>query len=133
MPGNDLRAYIPSPASLATCIAACCASTEGCGALVYEPSSDSAFMACLVGQPCCYLKTAPGLPVPKHVTGGIFAVNVSAPPPPAVLPPPLGVRSAVPLGGVGAGSVELRGDGSLHEWTIVNQSPGEGQGLGWGR
>jgi len=38
--------------------------------------------------------------------------------------PPIGIRSAVSLGGIGAGSVELRGDGSLHEWTIFNQSPG---------
>ena len=37
--------------------------------------------------------------------------------------PPSGLRSAVPLGGIGAGSVELRGDGTLHEWTIQNANP----------
>jgi non-lysosomal glucosylceramidase len=37
--------------------------------------------------------------------------------------PPSGIRSAVPLGGISAGSVELRGDGSWQEWTIQNQSP----------
>eukprot|EP01065_Artemidia_motanka_P038717 TRINITY_DN47565_c0_g1_i1.p1 TRINITY_DN47565_c0_g1~~TRINITY_DN47565_c0_g1_i1.p1 ORF type:complete len:985 (+),score=290.16 TRINITY_DN47565_c0_g1_i1:57-3011(+) len=37
--------------------------------------------------------------------------------------PASGMRSAVPLGGIGAGSVELRGDGSLHEWTIHNAGP----------
>ena len=40
------------------------------------------------------------------------------------LHPPSGLRSAVPLGGVATGGVELRGDGSFHEWTLVNQSPG---------
>ncbi len=37
-----------------------------------------------------------------------------------LLPQPSGIRSAVPLGGLSAGSVELRGDGSLHEWIIHN-------------
>ena len=48
-----------------------------------------------------------------------------APPSPAdhVLPPPLGVRSAPALGGVSAGSTELRADGSFREWTILNQGP----------
>lgn len=38
--------------------------------------------------------------------------------------PPSGMRSAVPLGGLGTGSFELRADGTIHEWTIENQSPG---------
>eukprot|EP00658_Telonema_sp_P-2_P032435 TRINITY_DN24020_c0_g1_i2.p1 TRINITY_DN24020_c0_g1~~TRINITY_DN24020_c0_g1_i2.p1 ORF type:complete len:511 (+),score=72.21 TRINITY_DN24020_c0_g1_i2:194-1726(+) len=37
--------------------------------------------------------------------------------------PASGIRSAVPLGGLSCGSVELRGDGSFSEWTIMNQSP----------
>ncbi|XP_068694647.1 uncharacterized protein [Montipora foliosa] len=37
--------------------------------------------------------------------------------------PPSGMRSAVPLGGLGTGSFELRADGSIHEWTVENQSP----------
>lgn len=40
--------------------------------------------------------------------------------------PPLGMRSSVPLGGLGAGTVELRADGSLHDWTIFNNSPAGG-------
>jgi len=35
----------------------------------------------------------------------------------------MGMRNAAPLGGLGAGALELRGDGSIHEVTIVNQSP----------
>lgn len=134
MPGNDLRAYIPSPASIETCISDCCSSESNglgvCGALVYEPNSDSNFISCVVGQPCCYLKVAPGSLKAKNVSGGIFSVNVTVALP-SVVSPPLGIRSAVPLGGVGAGSIELRADGSLHEWTIMNQSPGKCAMLCW--
>ena len=35
------------------------------------------------------------------------------------VPPASGIRSAAPLGGVGAGSFELRGDGTMREWTPV--------------
>jgi non-lysosomal glucosylceramidase len=45
-----------------------------------------------------------------------------------LLPPPVGMRSAVPLGGLGAGTVELRADGSLRDWNIFNNSPGGGGG-----
>ena len=44
--------------------------------------------------------------------------------PPTVASPPVGLRSAVPLGGIGAGTFELRADGSLADWMI------EGQGTG---
>jgi uncharacterized protein (DUF608 family) len=37
--------------------------------------------------------------------------------------PPTGMRSAVPLGGLGSGTVELRADGSLRDWEIFNNSP----------
>ncbi len=40
--------------------------------------------------------------------------------------PPCGMRSAVPLGGLGASTVELRADGSLRDWTIFNNSPAGG-------
>jgi non-lysosomal glucosylceramidase len=40
--------------------------------------------------------------------------------------PPVGMRSAVPLGGLGAGTIELRADGSFHDWNIFNNSPGGG-------
>src|ERR1700704_1271936 len=41
--------------------------------------------------------------------------------------PPDGVRSAVPLGGLGSGTVELRADGSLRDWNIFNNSPAYGE------
>jgi non-lysosomal glucosylceramidase len=40
--------------------------------------------------------------------------------------PPSGMRSAVPLGGLGSGTVELRGDGSFRDWNIFNNSPAAG-------
>jgi non-lysosomal glucosylceramidase len=40
-----------------------------------------------------------------------------------LVPPALGIRSAVPLGGIGAGSMELRGDGTLQQLTIWNNFP----------
>ena len=38
--------------------------------------------------------------------------------------PPGGLRSAVPLGGLGAGTLELRGDGRLSNWMLFNNMPG---------
>jgi non-lysosomal glucosylceramidase len=40
--------------------------------------------------------------------------------------PPTGMRSAVPLGGLGSGTVELRADGSFQDWNIFNNSPAGG-------
>ncbi len=40
--------------------------------------------------------------------------------------PPVGMRSSVPLGGLGSGTVELRADGSLRDWDIFNNSPASG-------
>jgi uncharacterized protein (DUF608 family) len=37
--------------------------------------------------------------------------------------PPVGMRSSVPLGGLGTGSVELRADGRFADWSIENQGP----------
>ena len=42
--------------------------------------------------------------------------------------PPLGIRSAVPLGGFGTGTIELRADGRLADWQIFNNSPAGGGG-----
>jgi non-lysosomal glucosylceramidase len=40
--------------------------------------------------------------------------------------PPTGMRSSVPLGGLGSGTIELRADGSLQDWNIFNNSPAGG-------
>lgn len=44
----------------------------------------------------------------------------------SLLEPPSGIRSSVPLGGFGAGSVELRADGRFMDWDIFNNSPATG-------
>src|SRR5580698_1336795 len=41
--------------------------------------------------------------------------------------PPDGMRSAVPLGGLGSGTVELLADGSFSDWNIFNNSPAYGE------
>ena len=43
-----------------------------------------------------------------------------------IIDPPSGMRSSVPLGGFGAGSVELRADGRFMDWDIFNNSPATG-------
>ena len=40
--------------------------------------------------------------------------------------PPTGMRSAVTLGGLGSGTLELRADGSFRDWNIFNNSPASG-------
>ena len=41
--------------------------------------------------------------------------------------PPVGIRSAPSLGGLGTGTLELRADGRLANWQVFNNSPGDGQ------
>ena len=48
-----------------------------------------------------------------------YAYNVSADG--ALSAPAIGIRSAVPLGGLGTGSFELRADGTFADWTVENQ------------
>jgi non-lysosomal glucosylceramidase len=70
-----------------------------------------------------------GSPFGKPIGGGsypyLYRVD-SAAGAKRLVPPPIGMRSAVPLGGLGAGTVELRADGSFHDWNIFNNSPGGG-------
>lgn len=40
--------------------------------------------------------------------------------------PSPGLRSSAPLGGMGTGTIELRADGRLADWQILNNSPGGG-------
>ena len=74
---------------------------------------------CVSGTFCCWLKSAVPTPITNqdYCTSGIAGRKDTR-------HPPAGMRSAVPLGGMGTGSFELRADGTFHEWTIENQSPG---------
>ena len=120
MPGADLSQSSAPPSSDA-CGAVCC-SVAGCRAFVFEAQTDSSIGGCIKGGPCCFLKSAQGKLAPKTIAGGIVVGAVLGGEP-AVVAPPLGIRSAPPLGGVSAGSVELRADGSFRDWTILNQGP----------
>jgi hypothetical protein len=135
MIGSDL-VHGPS-ASVTACGNQCCAHA-GCGGFAYitreaDPQACGNTTAGLPG--CCFLKPIKLPPLRnstlKTIVAGIVAGAKPAPPPPSPPPPlgpvedpPSGMRSAVPLGGISCGAVELRGDGSLHEFTWMNQSPG---------
>ena len=75
-------------------------------------------------QPCDYMELAKVWSTPwnAHVFPYLCLVqsnNGSR----QLVPPPSGMRSAVPLGGLGGGTVELRADGSFHDSDIFNNSP----------
>ena len=57
-------------------------------------------------------------------TAGAFPYLYERRPDGTLAPPPLGMRSAVPLGGFGTGTVELRADGSFADWLVENGGPG---------
>lgn len=129
MPGGDITQVVlqvgPSDNATMLCANECC-NNKMCAAFTYTVAP-SDFGQCKAGDDCCYLKSAPQSPVARSFPGLVSGVVTTTPPPaPANKPvtPPSGLRSAIPLGGISTGSVELRGDGRFHEWTIVNQSPG---------
>ena len=120
MPGNDLAtSELPAGSTPSTCQSLCC-STPGCVAFVYAPSAPAAFESCAAGSICCYMKSSvgPTSPFPALSYGTVTPGKV-----PGQTAPGLGMRSAIPLGGLGAGTMELRGDGTFHEVTIHNAHP----------
>ncbi|CAF0731261.1 unnamed protein product [Adineta steineri] len=124
LPGADFLSIIPSSADPSLCHTLCC-NYMSCAAWSYAASSPVDFNDCKKGQPCCYLKTY----VPKSLDNpNIISAIMNR-----TFPynhPPTGLRSAVPLGGITTGSIELRGDGTFHEWTVESQSPASGAKYG---
>jgi hypothetical protein len=122
--GNDLGSHIIATGEL--CAAACCANPDCAGAL-FEPNSTLDFGSCKAGKPCCFMKTSVlgTIPWPVKPPSTLYETvgHTSGPPVDDVVPPPMGLRSSPALGGVGAGSTELRSDGSFRDWTILNQGP----------
>ena len=120
MTGNDMNAVPQTDWSVDECRATCC-QTVGCMAFTLTVTPEQ-FFQCAEGQICCFLKYLVGTPTPaKNMTSATVSNPLQ---PDYTLHPATGMRSAVPLGGASCGSVELRADGTFHEWTIVNQSPG---------
>jgi non-lysosomal glucosylceramidase len=119
--GGDYRAFqLPATVNGTACAAQCC-SEEQCLGWVYTAAAPAGQEpSCAQGEPCCYLKANinPETPGP-----GLFNGLVNRAPVAPGSTPPMGMRSSAPLGGLGSGAFELRGDGTIHEVTIVNQSP----------
>lgn len=119
-PGGDYTNFelnVSNP--VATCQAECCQQLS-CVAWVLATPQAANYWNCAKGSTCCYLKST----VPATHPNSICTSGVVTQPNIEGKPPPSGIRSAVPLGGLGAGSTELRADGTLAEWTLENQSPG---------
>ncbi|ESO93556.1 hypothetical protein LOTGIDRAFT_161662 [Lottia gigantea] len=77
-----------------------------------------------VNQPCSYLEAENvSAPYTTWQSSGHYNYRYQTCGANCTKPPPIGIRSSVALGGISCGSIELRADGSLHEWTIINQSP----------
>lgn len=126
-PGGDYNA-VTMPTSTA-CAAACCGDAA-CESWVWVPAAPAPFLGCVnTTQPCCYKKSTAPVPAPSSIPGITSGVRLPSPEP-GILPPPSGMRSAVPLGGVGCGSFEIRADGSVHEWTLHSASPAGNAKLG---
>jgi hypothetical protein len=101
---------------------ACCAAA-GCDGFVFTPSTPHAMGACTdLTAPCCFLKEQavgagqiPCAPFGNKTLGeacvAVTMTNPTATPARGYTStaPPSGIRSAVPLGGISCGTVELRG------------------------
>ncbi|CAF1517484.1 unnamed protein product, partial [Didymodactylos carnosus] len=124
LPGGDFLSLIPSLADPSHCNTLCC-TYMSCVSWSYTSSAPSDFNDCHENEPCCYLKSY--ITESSHNSTIISAImNRTFP----YNHPPSGLRSAVPLGGITTGSIELRGDGTFHDWTIENQSPATGAKFG---
>jgi non-lysosomal glucosylceramidase len=120
LPGGDLDArQLPGGSTVQDCQALCCA-TQSCVAFTYAQSAPSNFLGCSQGAPCCYLKATAGAP---RAAASLESGSVTPGGAALAATPPHGLRSAVPLGGLGAGTIELRGDGTFHECTMHNAHP----------
>eukprot|EP01064_Diplonema_japonicum_P033222 TRINITY_DN64_c1_g1_i1.p1 TRINITY_DN64_c1_g1~~TRINITY_DN64_c1_g1_i1.p1 ORF type:complete len:987 (+),score=326.97 TRINITY_DN64_c1_g1_i1:66-3026(+) len=115
--GGDYRQVVNT--TLEGCQKTCC-DEASCQSFVYASASPSSFGSCVEGKPCCFLKAA--VPDTKP-SPGLTSGTVSRKPLGKDQAPPPGVRSAPPLGGLAAGTMELRGDGTLTAWTTENNSP----------
>jgi non-lysosomal glucosylceramidase len=115
--GNDITAIIPPTADPSECVTLCC-QYMSCVSWSHAVQAPTDFLDCKKGEPCCYLKSAvPEASPNPAITSG--TMNRTSP----FIHPPNGLRSAVPVGGITTGSIELRGDGTFHDWTVESQSP----------
>lgn len=121
-PGSDFATA--SAANFSACSDRCCGDAD-CVAWVfvaeYQGASDQ---NCVHGSGCCWLKgSVPAESPYPNYPGGLWSGTATQLPPAPIVVPPTGIRNAVPIGGLGAGTLELRGDGTFHEITIHSASP----------
>jgi hypothetical protein len=120
---NLASVMVGAGSEASACLPLCC-NNSACSAFVFAPRSPNALGGCHRGKPCCYLKGhGVGAPRPSSIPGIVAAKVSGRSQDRDLIPPALGIRSAVPLGGIGAGSLELRGDGTLQQFTIWNNFP----------
>lgn len=125
--GGDIPGLTPTAPSYDAC-ARLCGSNPACLSWVWNqattkcypksavltPSASGSpdFSGCSPSYPPAKCKTAPTPPAPEPVLRYMGQT------------PPSGMRSAVPIGCLGMGTVELRGDGALRDWRLIfNNGP----------
>lgn len=119
LPGNDLK-HDDTVTSWQNCQALCDKQAPECKAWTFDsrPTTESSHG--------CWLKSQvpPAQPKELDISGcarGVISPNCQAGA--KLSTPPSGMRSAVPLGAMGGGSIELRADGRLADWQICNNGP----------
>jgi hypothetical protein len=133
IPRGDLRTATGSAASSWSACAAACEADSRCLGWTYDCCNNS-----FAGSAGCYLKSAVSSIGSFHGDyAGCSARGVAESPSECCASPthpnasyrvpPHGMRSAVSLGPVGGGSLELRADGRLADWRLLNNQP-EGVG-----
>ena len=119
LPGSDVS-QAAGLASVDECAQTCC-HLPACMAWTYAASAPRTFGKCVAGKPCCYMKSAAGThQASSGLVSGVVASRLTIG---AESAPPTGIRTAPPLGGLGAGTLELRADGSMTAWTLENNNP----------
>eukprot|EP00048_Salpingoeca_helianthica_P016203 m.230998 g.230998 ORF g.230998 m.230998 type:complete len:1044 (-) comp18208_c0_seq1:66-3197(-) len=116
--GSDMQTFMLPGTQWEACRDKCC-EEDRCAGWVFVANFTETFMDCKAPSNCCFLKSNDVTPTPSGVRGIFTGGREHGP----LSHPPLGIRSAVPLGGLGAGALELRADGTFHEVTIHNAQP----------
>jgi uncharacterized protein (DUF608 family) len=127
--GYDIPGALTEQHSYSDC-ARYCGGTPACAAWVWNSQTTKCYPKSRAGTPgfnnLDFYGCSPSYPPTSPACKGPFPPPTPPPPPPKYwgATPPSGMRSAVPLGTIGQGSVELRGDGALRDWRLIfNNDP----------
>jgi hypothetical protein len=114
-PGADIKTLMLPGTDWEACSDVCC-NDDSCAGWVFVANFTGSFMDCTPLSNCCFLKGSNVQPVPSQVRNIVTGARNGRIP---TASPTIGIRSAVPLGGLGAGALELRADGTFHEVGIL--------------